>query len=253
MPPRDFWGVQFGECLGSLGEWPAEPTSCSPRTSSHAATPPGRGAGSPSALSPAPQGLARPSRAAVTPCGPSSLRRRSLLAGVSWESWGRPVTGGKWRARTAGMVCGKAVRVHCGYFHDEAAAGRAAAAEAARQGVKAAREATRQRAEETRRRERGERMALKAAERKEQQEAERLASKEARARERAAKRQTTDRQSQYCKKRLQLKVECVSRLGGLLDGIEEIHSRTTNTSTTRRRITILLMASRVVEVICSFM
>jgi hypothetical protein len=191
MPPRDFWGVQFGECLGSLGEWPAEPTSCSPRTSSHAATPPGRGAGSPSALSPAPQGLARPSRAAVTPCGPSSLRRRSLLAGVSWESWGRPVTGGKWRARTVGMVCGKAVRVHCGYFHDEAAAGRAAAAEAARQGVKAAREATRQRAEETRRRERGERMALKAAERKEQQEAERLASKEARARERAAKRQTT--------------------------------------------------------------
>jgi hypothetical protein len=157
MPPRGFRGVHLGECLGSLGESPARPTGCSPRTSSHAATPPGRGAGSPSALSPAPQGLARPSRAAVTPCGPSSLRRRSLLAGVSWESWGHPVTGGKWRARTVGMVCGKAVRVHCGYFHDEAAAGRAAAAEAARQGVKAAREATRQRAEETRRRERKER------------------------------------------------------------------------------------------------
>jgi hypothetical protein len=30
MPPRDFWGVQFGECLGSLGEWPAKPTSCPP-------------------------------------------------------------------------------------------------------------------------------------------------------------------------------------------------------------------------------
>eukprot|EP01047_Picozoa_sp_COSAG01_P077174 COSAG01_NODE_13804_length_1532_cov_26.338451_1_plen_75_part_00 len=42
------------------------------------------------------------------------------------------------------MVGGKAVRVHCGYFHDEAAAGRAAAAEAARQGVKALREETRQ-------------------------------------------------------------------------------------------------------------
>ena len=43
------------------------------------------------------------------------------------------------------------------------------------------------------------------------------------------------------------------RIDLVSDGIEEIHSRTTNTSTTRRRITILLMASRVVEVICSFM
>eukprot|EP01047_Picozoa_sp_COSAG01_P067229 COSAG01_NODE_9449_length_2444_cov_2.666098_1_plen_148_part_10 len=58
------------------------------------------------------------------------------------------------------MVGGKAVRVHCGYFHDEATAGRAAAAEAARQGVKALREEARQRAEETRRRGRKERAEL---------------------------------------------------------------------------------------------
>jgi hypothetical protein len=174
--------------LGSLGESPARPTGCSPCTSSHAATPPGRVAGSPSALSPAPKRLARPPQAAVTPCAPSSPRKRSSLAGVSWESWGRPVSGGKWRARTQAMVGGKAVRVHCGYFHDEAAAGRAAAAEAARQGVKALREETRQRAEETRRRERKERAELMAAERKKRREADRLAAKEARAQEREAKR-----------------------------------------------------------------
>jgi|EP01047_Picozoa_sp_COSAG01_P051839 hypothetical protein len=86
MPPRGFRGVHLhvGECLGSLGESPTRPvTGCSPRTSSHAATPPGRVAGSPSALSPAPKRLARPPQAAVTPCAPSSPRKRSSLAGVS--------------------------------------------------------------------------------------------------------------------------------------------------------------------------
>jgi hypothetical protein len=42
MPPRGFRGVHLGECLGSLGESPARPTGCSPRTSSHAATHPER-------------------------------------------------------------------------------------------------------------------------------------------------------------------------------------------------------------------
>jgi hypothetical protein len=43
VPPAEYqWhreGDCTGECLGSLGESPAGPTGCSPRTSSHAATP----------------------------------------------------------------------------------------------------------------------------------------------------------------------------------------------------------------------
>jgi hypothetical protein len=78
--------------MGTLGDWPVEPTGCSPRASSHAATPPGRGASSPSALSPAPKGLARPSRTVVTTCAPSSPRKRSSLASVSWESCQRVTT-----------------------------------------------------------------------------------------------------------------------------------------------------------------
>jgi hypothetical protein len=40
--PAEYHGTEgdcTGECLGSLGESPAGPTGCSPRTSSHAATP----------------------------------------------------------------------------------------------------------------------------------------------------------------------------------------------------------------------